>query len=142
MFGTLTIACRNYVDHFNVLIDHFMTYEREREREREITKHNHNMYDTFLFYFMRNMVYIIEIEVQQGHGKATTLETIQVDEVSHHRRRNPFPYLASLITSTKMNKFMCNLVIVPFQVFDLPAIEEIYNKISLDKMANFPIDFL
>ena len=35
MFGTLTIACRNYVDHFNVLIDHFMTYERERERDHQ-----------------------------------------------------------------------------------------------------------
>jgi len=48
-----------------------------REREREITRHNHNTHDNFLIFFnMRNVVYIIEIEVQQGQGKATTLETI------------------------------------------------------------------
>ena len=42
---------------------------REREREREGTT------TTCMtqFLFMRNLVYIIEIEVQQRYGKATAL---------------------------------------------------------------------
>ena len=44
---------------------------RERERERE-RGHNHNMYDT-IFLFMRNLVYITEIELQQRYEKAIAL---------------------------------------------------------------------
>ena len=57
MFGTLTI-----------IIDH---YEREREREREREGTTTTCMTQFLF--MRNLVYITEIEVQQRYGKATAL---------------------------------------------------------------------
>ena len=57
MFGTLTI-----------IIDH---YEREREREREREGTTTTCMTQFLF--MRNLVYITDIEVQQRYGKATAL---------------------------------------------------------------------
>ena len=44
--------------------------EREREREREGTT---TTCMTQFYLFMRNLVYITEIEVQQRYGKATAL---------------------------------------------------------------------
>ena len=55
MFGTLTIIWER---------------EREREREREGTT---TTCMTQFYLFMRNLVYITEIEVQQRYGKATAL---------------------------------------------------------------------
>lgn len=42
----------------------------------------------------------------------------------HHWRGETFPILADLITSTKASKFMCDPVVVPFQVSNLPAAKQ------------------
>lgn len=66
---------------------------------------------------------LLKLENNKVHEQTTILEAVQVDEMLHHWRGETFPILADLITSRKASKFMCDPVVVPFQVSNLPAAE-------------------
>ena len=73
----------------------------------------------FLFiYFFLWIIDIIKLKLEYNKDRNKKvhreLEVIKVEEVSHHRKRNSFPHLIYLCTSSISSKLMCNPIVVPF----------------------------